>query len=232
MASYTPAYSAFIVNLGEVDILLRYSRKMESRDPVNKRSEINALCRAAVVLLSAHLEAFIRDLGELALDSMHKKNVPRAKIASRFYYHISKQIISEIKDTSDHDKIAEKVFTFIQNDLPYWSRIASFPQPISADQFNKGFSNPAYEKIKSYLNRFGYGDFSRDLATKLKAKYQPAKNMVDHLVDTRNKIAHGDTRAKKTPSEIQEMVGVIRLFCMATDSVFATWWRKNCCAIR
>jgi hypothetical protein len=56
--------------------------------------------------------------------------------------------------------------------------------------------------------------------------------MVDHLVDTRNKIAHGDPAASKTPGEVATMMSIMRLFCGSTDAVFASWWRTRFCAIR
>ena len=232
MARYTSAYSSFVQRLDEITILLRFSFQKEKADPVNLRNEINALCRGSVVLLSAHLEAYIKEVGELALDSLHQKCVPRSAIASRFFYHVSKRLISEIQETADHDKIADKIFSFIQTDLGFWSRTGPFPSALPTEQFNKGFSNPAYDKIKAYFNRFGYADYQRDLAFILKARYSSSINMVDHLVDTRNKIAHGDTTATKTPAEVRDMVVIIRQYCQATDSAFAKWWGANYCGIR
>lgn len=232
MARYTSAYSSFLDRMEEVEVLRRSAAYKEKRDPVNCRNEINALCRGAIVLLCSHLEAFIKELGEVALDSLHDKSVSRTKMASRLYYHISKDIIDELRDTDNPDEIVGKVFAFIQSDLSFWSRNGPFPQPIAADRFNKGFSNPAFRKIRSYFGRFGYSEYSRDLASLLKAQYSPTINMVDHLVDTRNKIAHGDPAAIKTPSEVKDMIRLIRICCVSTDAVFATWCGATLCRIR
>lgn len=86
--------------------------------------------------------------------------------------------------------------------------------------------------IKKYFNRFGYANYQNDLVSRLQADYFPTVNMVNHLVDTRNKIAHGDPAASKTPAEVATMMAIIRSFCGSTDSVFASWWRTNFCAIR
>jgi hypothetical protein len=141
-------------------------------------------------------------------------------------------LLDELEDTSDPERKAEKVFSFIQSDIQFWSKTGPFPDPIPIDRFNKGFSNPAIRKISRYFNRFGYSNYKADLGNLLAARYQPTINMVDHLVDTRNKIAHGDTATTKTPSEVSVMMSLIRSFCVATDSVFAEWWRTNFCAIR
>lgn len=232
MAKFTPAYSSFVVRMAEVEILRQSAAKKERADPVTLGSEINALCRGAVVLLCGHLEAFIKELGEVALDSFYAKRLTRTKIASRLYYHISKDLLDEIQDTENPEAIVAKMFSFIQSDLPFWSRNGPFPQPIVSDRFNKGFANPAYSKIRSYFGRFGYTQYSNDLAILLKAQYNPTINMVDHLVDIRNKIAHGDPTATKTPSEVKDMIRLIRTYCGSTDKVFASWCGSTLCRIR
>ena len=232
MARYTAAYSSFVGRLDEVDTLRRFALEKERKDPVGLRQEISALCRGSVVLLSGHLEAYVKEAGELALDSLHLKSVSRTSVASKFYYHISKSYFDEIQNTSDPDKIAEKVFDFLNNDLYYWSRSGPFPQSIPADRFNKGFANPAFKKVKAYFNRFGYSTYKLDLMRELQAQFQPTVNMVDHVVDTRNEIAHGNPAATKTPSEIKDMIQITKTYCAATDSVFASWWKGNFCAIR
>lgn len=232
MSRYTTAYSSFRLRLGEVDILQRLATAKEREAPLARASEIDALCRGAVVLLCSHLEAFIKELGEVALDALHTKKVRRTNIDPALFYHISKDILDEIADTTEPRRIAGKVFSFVSRDLPYWSRSGPFPQPIHEESFNKGFSNPAFDKIRAYFNRFGYFDYKSDLAKLLQANYAATANMVDHLVDTRNKIAHGDRAATKTPQEIQQMGAMILRYCSATDSVFATWCRKTLCGIR
>jgi hypothetical protein len=185
VARYTAAYSSFVARLDEVDTLRRFALEKERKDPIDLRREISALCRGSVVLLSSHLEAYVKEAGELALDSLHAKAVPRKNVTSKFYYHISKNHLDKIQDTSDPEKIAEKVFEFLHSDLDYWSRLGPFPQSIPTDRFNKGFSNPAFDKIRAYFNRFGYATYKPDLMRKLQSQFQPTVNMVDHLVDTK-----------------------------------------------
>lgn len=139
MARYTAAYSSFVARLDEVDTLRRFALEKERKDPVGFGREVSALCRGSVVLLSSHLEAYVKEAGELALDSLHTKAVSRNSVTSKFYYHISKNYLDEIQDTSDPEKIAEKVFDFLHSDLGYWSRFGPFPQSIPTDRFNKGF---------------------------------------------------------------------------------------------
>ena len=232
MARYTSAYSSFVSRLDEVETLRCSAREKERLNPVGLRREINALCRGAIVLLNAHLEAYIKELGEVTLNSIYKKKVSRNALDLQFYYHISKDILDELKETSDPLKIADKLFSFLRSDAVFWTLSGPFPQPLPADRFNKGFSNPAFRKIKAYFNRFGYSDYKDNLAQLLHADYRATVNMVDHLVDTRNKIAHGDHAITKTPTDIKDMVEMIRSYCNATDRVFASWCKDTLCSIR
>jgi hypothetical protein len=229
---HTVAYQALKDRLVEVEILLRSAARKERRAPVKSRHEINALCRGSIVLLCAHLEAYIKELGELAIDSLHYKSVSRDKIAPQFFFHISKHFIEELRETGDPEKSAEKIFLFLGSDADLWSRHTPFPRPVPVERFNRGFASPAFSKIQSYFGRFGYGTYGNQLASRLRAHYMATRNMVDHLVDTRNKIAHGDPLATKTPSDVLAMVKIVKNFCLATDFIFSTWWRKNFCPIR
>ena len=67
MSRYTPVYSSFCTRLDEVETLRQFALIREREDPIGLRREINALCRGSVVLLSSHVEAYIKELGELAV---------------------------------------------------------------------------------------------------------------------------------------------------------------------
>ena len=57
-------------------------------------------------------------------------------------------------------------------------------------------------------------------------------DMVDHLVDTRNKMAHGDPAVTKNPTDVKEMIQIIRTYREATDVIFASWCKRELCTIR
>lgn len=232
MARYTAAYSSFVSRLEEIHLLRRIAAARERADPIALRHEINAFCRAAIVLLCAHLEAYVKELGEAALNGMTSRSVPRKTLVDQFYYHISKDILDGVRGTSEPAKLASKLFHFLHSDLSYWSREGPFPNALPVDRFNKGFSNPSFDRVQAYFRRFGYLDYKRDLAHLLCANYSATVNMVNHLVDTRNKIAHGDLTAAKPPADVADMIVIIRSYSGATDSVFASWCKRNLCAIR
>jgi len=232
MSRYTSAYSSLLQQLKEVEILQRDASRREREDAVGLRREINASCRAAIVLLCARLEGYIEELGVVALQSIHMKQVSRDGLAPQLFYHLSKDLLKEVGEATAPERIAASVFAFLDSDLPLWGRRGPFPVAPSSHRFNEGFSNPSFDKIRAYFNRFGYANYSRDLGRLLKAEYMPVVNLVNHLVDTRNQIAHGDAAATKPPRDVHQMTLMIRKYCGATDSVFGAWCKSNMCCIR
>lgn len=231
MRKQSEPFRSFVARLDEIERLVVLAVEMEKVDAIGQRREINALCRGAVVLLCSHLEAYIKELGECALESLTRHNVPKAKLSPQFFYFLSQTKISNLRETTDPSKIAELIFDFLSNDLEHWSREEPFTSPLPTETFNIGFANPAYGKIQKYFKRFGYADYKAQLAKKLKAKNPFVTNAVEQLVDTRNKIAHGDPLATKTPGEVVEMVSTIKSFCSTTDVLFAKWWQAQYCEL-
>lgn len=232
MARYTVAYSALVIRLGEVETLLNMARELERSDPIANFVKINALCRGSVVLLCSHIEGYAKEIGELTLSKIVEKRVCRSKVSNLISYYASGDLIFEIKDTTDREKIAKKIAKLFERDLPLWEQVGPHPQPISEERFNKSFASPSFQKIASYIGRFGYSHFKRDLGEKMKGDYAAAKNLIDHVVDIRNKIAHGDPIASKTPSDLLDAIPMVKQFCRATDDVFSSWCKTNLCVIR
>ncbi len=232
MPRYTVAYSSFLTRLDEVQTLRGLAAKQEEADPIALSASINALCRGTIVLLSSHVEGFIKELGELTLERVHLRGVARGAIVPQFFYHLSKDKLTELRDASQPDTIATRLFEIVQRDLDLWNKAGPFPRALPAEMFNRGFANPAFVKIKTYFNRFGYDTFTNDLGAALAANYLPTTNMINHVVDLRNKIAHGDPTVTETPADLGDMIRLVRTFCRSTDDVFARWCRASLCSIR
>ena len=148
------------------------------------------------------------------------------------FYHLSKEVIEDMQATSDHDKVADKLFAFIGTELQHWSKSGPFPSQLPASVFNRGFANPVFDKIRAYFWRFGYSDYKRDVYSKLGPNSVVVINMLNHMVDIRNNIAHGNAATTKTPSEIEDMVRLVSVFCRTTDWAFGSWCRQSFAAIR
>lgn len=232
MSRYTRSYTSLLGRVSEINLLLRLARKKEKKFEPELAAEINALCRGAIVLLCSHIEGYIKELGELALERVVEKSVCRSKISPLVPYHISSDLFGEIKDTSDNEKVANKIIALFERDFSIWERTGPYLEPLPDDRFNSGFASPSYKKISAYFGRFGYREYKRDLPRVLKADSSGCINLIDHLVDIRNKIAHGDPFTSKTPSDLMDAVKMVLLFCRTTDDLFAVWCKKNLCVIR
>ncbi|MBK8458404.1 MAG: hypothetical protein IPL47_15910 [Phyllobacteriaceae bacterium] len=232
MTRFTESYGSFIERKREVVILANSAARQLKLEVREEQFEANAMCRGAVVLLSSHLEAYIKELGELVIDRIYERKVGREKIPVQFYFHISKEKIEAIFDSRDPQKIAAKMFDFIGSEINHWSRDGNFPVQIPASDFNKGFANPAFDKIKKYFNRFGFEGFEAAFKRKQKGNSLIVINTINHLVETRNNIAHGDPLATKTPVKVKDLVDKVTIFCRTTDEIFANWCATEYCAIR
>jgi hypothetical protein len=232
MARHTKAYSRFKSRVSEVETLAGAALRRSRQDPVSHAKEINALSRGSIVLLSSHVEGYIREVGELVLEALHQKRVSRGTLSESFFFHISRDLIEDINKSNDPDKVASKVFNFIDTDINHWSKSGPFPSAIPPDRFNRGFSSPSFPKLKKYFGRFGYTSYQLDIERRLAADAQPTINMLNHMVDVRNSIAHGDSSATKTPLEVRSMINGVTTLCRTTDDVFATWCKQKLCAVR
>jgi hypothetical protein len=233
MSRYSVAYGEFVSRCDEVLILVRRARTIErSKEAFQRGQEIDALCRGALVLLSSHIEAYVKELGECLLDAIFTKSVCRSKLSASFFYHASKVVLDKIRDTGEPERISSDVFEFIRSDADLWSKVGALPRPVDAEQFNLGFANPKFEKIKKYLSRFGYGTLRHDMNRILRADAVVVVGNLDQIVDIRNAIAHGEASAKKTPSEVRTLIMSATTFCRTLDSGFGDWCRDNICPIR
>lgn len=237
MTRYSFAYQNFKKRLGEVETLLRRAKCLEKQSvrgtqPLAYVAEINALCRGCVVMLSGHVEGYIKDLGDIAIDRIYDRRVDRSKIPKKFFYFISKEHFDNIKDTSDVTSLSENMFVFLQGDAMYWRESGPFVARIPTDKFQKGFANPSSKKISKYFSRFGFRGYRNEMNRILKSQAQPTFNMLDNIVTARNGIAHGDLNVIRTPLDVSEMVDVMKVFCRTTDQVFGAWCSQNLCSIR
>ena len=233
MARYTEAYSEFVNRLPEVEMLCKLAKQHQrAAGPFRGTEVVRPLCRAGVVLLSSHIEGYIEDLSEVILRKVSENDTSKNILAPKFLYYFSRDLIDEIGNTTNPDKIAAKVQVLFSRDQDIWSSDDKFREELASDRFVAGFSTPRFDEIRKFVGRFGYGDYRGDMGRQLRARYQPCINMVDNVVDQRNKIAHGDSVTTATPSDLVNMLELVRLFCRSTDVVVGNWFKTIGCPIR
>ena len=234
MARYTVTYSKFINNLQEVKALytLANDQAVDVGKPNSPLAVRDALCRSAIVLLSSHIEGYIENLAVLILSKIVEKRIHKSKLSPKFLYYMSKDLLDNICDTEHPEKIVDKVKQLFSRDNYIWGESDYFSEDLRIELFVSAFSNPKFESIKKFFARFGYKEYSYDLTVHLKSDYLPCKNMVNNVVDQRNKIAHGDVTSTATPKDLADMLELVQLFCRSTDKVVGDRFNNLGCPIR
>ena len=233
MARYTKAYSRFVTGVEEVRALVKLARaESRAKGPLEDAPAARALCRAAIVLLSSRIEGYVEDLADIAVRRIVERQVPKQLLSRRLFYYCSKDVIDDIQDTKDPDKIAAKVAVIFARDHDVWCDRVSFDAELPFKRIVAGFSTPRFEEVRKFIARFGYTDYSGDLACRLRADFRPCITMIDNVVDQRNKIAHGSIAATSTPGDVTSMLQLVQVFCRTTDVVVGDWFKRLKCPIR
>jgi hypothetical protein len=128
--------------------------------------------------------------------------------------------------------MAAKIADLLNRDGHIWDSNSNFKPPLSAILFIGDFSNPTHKKIKSFFGRFGFATYHAELAKYLRADFLPCKNMVDQVIDQRNRIAHGDTVTTGTPSDLAQMMRLVKQNSQGADCVVADWFSSLHCPLR
>ncbi|MCH8137200.1 MAG: hypothetical protein IIB77_14590 [Proteobacteria bacterium] len=233
MSAYSTAYSSLIIRLEEIEAVLSLARATAKAPPVRRNLVlVHALCRGGVVLLCSHIEGYIEDLGILAIDRIASKKLPKHVLSEDFRYFLSRDLIAGIKDSTHPPTVASKVRAFFTRDAHIWDNSSDYSSPLPATAFVGNFSNPRPEQIRRFFSRFGYTQFERDLAHRLTHDFRACRNMVDQVVEQRNKIAHGDSITTGTPQDLADMLRLVKSYCRVTDQVVGDWFRTKGCSIR
>lgn len=233
MARYTRAYSDFVEGVQEIEILIRLAKaEIRAAGPLEDAPTARALCRAAVVLLSSRIEGYMKDLAEVAVLRIDKKQPPKGLLSRTFLYYCSKDIIDQIRDTRDPEKVARKISGLCKRDHDIWSDSEQFQDELPIERIVRGFATPRFREVGKFIARFGYDNYKRDLKARLRADADPCINMVNHVVRQRNEIAHGNVHTTNTPGDVQSMLDLVRMFCRATDGVVGDWFSNAGCPIR
>lgn len=233
MSRFTSAYSGLITRFQEVETLLKLAMQVRNKPPLPANIVcMNALCRSGVVLLSSHIEGYIEDLGEIALDRIVQRRIPKSNLGSGFRYYLSRDIILDIKNTAEPTQVVVHIEKLLQRDQHIWGPDSYFSQTLSSQVFLRDFANPTHSRIKKFFGRFGYHQFHNDLQRLLTTDFTPCSNMLDQVVDQRNKIAHGDAVITGSPSDLSDMIRLVKIYCRAVDHVTGNWFKTQGCSIR
>lgn len=230
---YTTAYREFNHKLAEVQRLNRMAAKeLPSLESFDAISVVHTLCWASVVFLSGNLEAYMKKLTEGILDCVYNSKLEKDNLALEFRYYFSRDLVDQIRDTRDPGNVAKKVREIFDRDAYIWNDDSSFQKELSSARFLSNIGNPKYHNIKDFMTRFGYNRYQDDLKRSMRQRYSFCVAALDNIVETRNKIAHGDRSTIWMPQDVKDKAELLKIFVRETDIVVANWFGQIGCAIR
>ena len=205
-------------------------RLLTSLDPsrvgdVTQPDKSNALTRACILLLSAHLEGYLEDLVTEALDLLvhHAATVDDLPLLLRAI-HVEEHL-RRIEVVQDRNAPAPRISAMLAAETALWTagnRLQAGmlrPKMVCAEM-----NNPGAREICQFLKLIG-----TDVEAYLTAVGNlPVLHQVNGLVGRRNAIAHGDASTSAAYTDIENYISVVGDLSRELDAAVAQQLQTIC----
>lgn len=178
---------------------------------------VRAINRASVVLLSSHLERYLRGLNEEAVGVVNAAPISGSVLPEILRLQHSKIAIDELAEAQWTNRTA-KLTQLVVTDGWLWG-----PSPkanLHHDRLLRWMRSPSPERAVRLFRLWGVSDIfsaiTRQPHTNLRMKLK-----LKELVDKRNDIAHGDAGAEATYQDVTSYIAVVRTFCTRVDGILS-----------
>ena len=247
MGRYSSSYSEFCTALKEVNRIYLLSKKMERELEKSKRvrsykspfgdkslltENMNALCRAAAVLLSGHIEGYVKSLLDIICFNVITQDVDGEEYSEETEFHAIEDLFDGLRKTRDAVKIVRKLGIISQRLALIREPSAGSTQGLEPKAFLKGFSAPYPENIYSVFRKFGFTSLRGDMGRVLQGDFAIIEPSVRTLVEFRNDIAHGDLSRTLLPSEVGLHLQHAQKFVRTLDDCLCHWFNSKGCGLR
>lgn len=185
----------------------------------------NAINRACVLLLSAHLEGFIEDLVQEGLDFVVANGCPVDHLPLILRALHAERHLRELEPMKDRNARAPRIQRLFQEESALWV-VGSAVQAAMIKQalVRAEMSNPGSNEIKAFLR---YLDV--DIEGSLKAAGEMhLLGRVNGLIQKRNEVAHGEVSATATALDVDTYVQVVADLCRHIEDAVARGVRDLC----
>ncbi len=178
---------------------------------------VRAINRASVVLLSSHLERYLRSLNEEAVGVINAATIRGSALPETLRLRHSKIPIDELAE-AQWDNRAAMLSQLVEKDGWLWG---STPKAnLEHDRLLRWMRSPSPERALRMFKLWGVSDIFSAI-TRQPHTRQRMWLKLEELVDKRNDIAHGDSGAEATYQDIASYVAVVRTFCTRADGVLS-----------
>lgn len=173
--------------LAEVRALLRL-RPTRAPGDAGSVAAADAVNRASVVVLVAHVEGFIEDLIDDAVDVLNSSNPATGDLPLELLaVHVAPELdtVAQMQDVS---KRASRTRDLFVANAPLWLDANLAPGRLSAGTIAANLDNPGAKQVARVLGFLGMNDVFANV--QLPDAADPAKRL-NEMVGVRNSIAHG-----------------------------------------
>ncbi len=210
------AFKSLLAGIEEVRDLLTANPTPPGGLPDRPRV-VRAINRASVVLLSSHLERYLRGLNEEAVGVINAATIGGSALPEELRLQHSMIPIDELADAKWHNRAA-MLSRLVMTDGWLWG--SSPKANLDHDRLLRWMKSPSPERASRLFRLWGVPDvFS--VITRQPHTRQRMWLKLEELVDKRNDIAHGDAGAEATYRDIVSYVAVVRKFCERADRVLS-----------
>lgn len=182
-----------------------------------------AINRASVVMLSSHLEKYLRAVSEEAVGIVNTHGVAAAVLPEIMRLQHSSGSVDDLARTQWNNR-AQKLGEFAQNEGWLWG--TGTTGTLDHERLLTWMKTPKSEMVRRLYRLWGIEDIFREI-TRTPATRVRLTLKLDELVTKRNNIAHGDWHADATPRDITEYRQRVQEFCSRADRRLARQLSKS-----
>lgn len=214
------AFSDLSERLKDIDqVMAAHSAKAGGK--AGRKYEVEALNRAGVVLLTAHLEGFVEDLADEAIALLHKNSVRMIDLPERLRAAQLESSIMQPIQQNDFRKANERVRLIAPVMAKLWNPGAvADKSSVVAGVVTRQMGNPGTKEIDNLFWYFDIDNIMTDISWKKAGANQVGKN-INELVGKRNAIAHGTTKVKILKSDVERYIKYVKGVAKAIDEKMA-----------
>ncbi len=188
-----------------------------ARPGAMKLAQQKALGRAAIVLITSHMERYLRAVNEELVDCLVASNVIGEVLPEGIRLLHSKVPIEEIEPVQ-WDNRSGKLVDFVETDAWLWS--AGNSGQLKHRRLLSWMKSPKPASLVRYYKYWGIEDIFKAI-TRKSATRSDLWFRIKEVVDKRNNIAHGDASASATFSDVRKYIVAVTSLCDRADRILA-----------
>jgi hypothetical protein len=178
-----------------------------------------AINRASIVLLSSHLERYIHNVNEQAIEQINLAQLPGGRLPQPLRLLHSHRAVLELAETAwEGQARASKLADFARSEVWLWTD--SGQGVLDHRRLLTWMTAPKPDQIVRYYRYWLIDDIFTMITRKPHTRsYFWLK--ISELVDKRNNIAHGDIATDATRQDVRQYAATVREFCRRADSALS-----------